>query len=98
MSGPEAVQAAVLGLFGAIVVVGVVLAVLSRLGLVDHNGWVLRDHPAEPAPEPRRAAAGTYREPALHELVARAHCDAAAAAAMPLSYLPVSPDPRRKES
>lgn len=92
------VQVAVLGPLATVALICVLLWMLSRLGLLDHNGWVLRDRPEVPAPEPRRVAAGTYREPALHELVARAHHAAIAGAAIPLAHLPVPPDPRRKES
>jgi hypothetical protein len=99
VSGADEVRAAVLGLFAAIAVMGVVLAVLSRLGLLDHDGWVLRhQRHATPVAEPRRVPTGAYRAAPLDEFVARAHHDAVAAAACPLTYLPVSPDRRRKES
>jgi hypothetical protein len=95
----ELVQTAGLGVAAALAVVWVTLKALSAVGLLDHNGWVLRDQqPVKPAPEPRRVSAGTYQQLSLHELVARAHADAAAGAVCPLDYLPVSPDPRHKES
>jgi hypothetical protein len=50
------------------------------------------------AAQPRVVAAGTYRQMSLHTWVALAQHDAVAAAVCPLTYLPVSPDPRRKES
>lgn len=96
MSGPEEVQAAVFGVFAAIAVIGVALLVLSRLGLLDHDGWVHGDKPLPtPQREPRRVPASTYKVPALHELVARANT--LPALCLPV-HVPVSPDPRRKEN
>lgn len=59
MSGPDMVQAAVLGSLAAIVVLCVALAVLSRLGLVDHDGWVLRHERRRRRLHPRRRQAPT---------------------------------------
>jgi hypothetical protein len=94
----ELVQTAGLGVAAALAVVWVPLKALSAVGLLDHNGWILRDRPVKPASAPRRVSASKYRKPSIPELVARAHADAVAGAVCPLDYLPVSSDPRRKES
>jgi len=91
------VQVAVLGPLAAIALTCVLLWLLSRLGLLDHDGWVLRAQ-QETTPDPRRVPAATYRPLPLHEAVARANHNAVAGVVCPLTHLPVSPDPRRKES
>lgn len=75
----------------------VALVVLTAVGALRSNSRYRATKPPAAAP-PRVVAAGTYRPLPLHTWVARAQHDAVAAATCPLTYLPVSPDPRRKES
>lgn len=73
----------------------VVLVVLAVAGTLRSNSRYRATKP--PAP-PRVVAADIYQQLPLHTWVARAQHDAVAAATCPLTHLPVSPDPRRKES
>lgn len=100
MSAANWVQTAGIGVLAGVALVCALLAVLSRLGLprVDASGDARGPADVAAVVGPRLVSATAYREPTLHELVARAHTDAVAAAACPLTYLPASPDPRRKES
>lgn len=79
-------------------VVAVIAAMVCAPVLLVVGGALRSNSRYRATKPPRVVAAGTYRQLPLHTWVARAQHDAVAAATCPLTYLPVSPDPRRKES
>lgn len=89
-----------------IVVGGAVAAfvLLVILGVLRSSSRYRATKPAEvpqpepPVAEPRRVPAHTLQDPPLRVWVARAERDAIAAVTCPLAFVPISPDPRRKES